>query len=223
MIANGENASSGNGLSPFDAEMLLQCGVDVITSGNHIWKKNGIKARLDSNNKVLRPANYPSLCPGNGYTVMDSKGIRILVVNLMGTVYMEPLACPFDTLEGILRREEGNYDLSVIDFHAEATSEKLALAYEFDGRVTAVVGTHTHVQTADARVLPKGTAFITDLGMCGPVDGILGVRKEEVISKFRTKMPVRFAAASGSILLCGAIIESNNNAKVSIEAIQMDL
>ncbi|MBR6558360.1 MAG: TIGR00282 family metallophosphoesterase [Clostridia bacterium] len=220
VIANGENASSGNGLSPKDAKTLLMGGVDVITSGNHIWKKNDLREMLDESDVLLRPANYPSANPGKGYTITDVTGYRLLTVSLLGTVYMEPLSCPFETLEKILDREHGSYDISVVDFHAEATSEKMALAYEFDGRVNAVVGTHTHVQTADEKLLPGGTAFITDLGMCGPDGGILGVRKDEVIRKLRTRLPVRFAPAEGDIYLCGAIITLDGTRTVSIERIR---
>jgi len=223
VIANGENASSGNGLSPKDAKALLMGGVDVITSGNHIWKKSELRCMLDEEETLLRPANYPSANPGKGYTVTDVCGYRLLTVSLLGTVYTEPLSCPFETLDRILEREDGRYDISVVDFHAEATSEKLALAYEFDGRVNAVVGTHTHVQTADERVLPGGTAFITDLGMCGPDGGILGVRKDEVIRKLRTKLPVRFAPADGELVLCGAVITLDGKNTLSIERLRVNI
>lgn len=223
VIANGENASSGNGLSPKDAKTLLMGGVDVITSGNHIWKKSELRDMLDEEDALLRPANYPSANPGKGYTITDVAGYRLLTVSLLGTVYIDSLSCPFETLERILDRERGNYDIAIVDFHAEATSEKLALAYEFDGKVNAVVGTHTHVQTADERVLPGGTAFITDLGMCGPDGGILGVRKDEVIRMLRTKLPVRFAPAEGELILCGAIITLDGTKTLSIERFRANI
>lgn len=222
VVANAENASPGNGLSSTDARTLLECGVDVITSGNHIWKKPDLRNMLDEDERILRPANYPPQNPGHGYAIVDAAGWRVLVVNLLGQVYLEPLACPFDTLEKILRETEGKYDMSVVDIHAEATSEKAAIAYAFDGRVNAVVGTHTHVQTADEKLFPLGTAFMTDLGMCGPDGGILGVGRDEVIKKLRTKLPVRFVPAEGEIILCGAMIYIDNNRTVKIERIRLE-
>lgn len=222
VIANGENASVGNGLRRSDAEILFNSGVDIITSGNHIFKQRDIYDFLDERSDILRPANYPGSCPGSGSTVITQSGVRYLVINLLGNVYMpQSLADPFDTLEALLERYDGEYDISLVDFHAEATSEKLALARAFDGRVSAVFGTHTHVQTADARVLPGGTAFITDLGMTGPEDSILGVKSEIIIENFRTKMPARFSFAEGNVSLSGAIIEVDTKAgrALSIEGI----
>ena len=204
-IANGENAASGNGLDKSTAAVLLRSGIDVITSGNHIWQKREMQEYIDENPYILRPANYPDGTPGKGFVIHDSMGTRVLVMNLLGTVYMEPLASPFDAAEKILRENEGRYDISVLDIHAEATSEKLALAYYFDGRIDVIFGTHTHVQTSDGRVLPGGTGYITDLGMCGAVDSVLGVKKECVIKKLRTHMPVRFENPSGETELDGAV------------------
>lgn len=217
-IVNGENAAPGNGLDRSSAQRLLSAGADVLTSGNHIWQKREMEDYIGENPCILRPANYPDSAPGRGYVIHDSFGVRVLVMNLLGCVYMEPIASPFETAERILREQEGAYDLSVLDFHAEATAEKLALAFFLDGRVNVVFGTHTHVQTADARVLPGGTGYITDLGMCGPVDSVIGVKKECVIRKFRTRMPVRFETASGPLSLCGAIFTYDADARRVISA-----
>ncbi len=191
-VANGENAAQGNGLDRRTAERLLSCGVDVLTSGNHIWQKKEIMEYIDGNPFLLRPANYPAGTPGKGSVVFESFGVRVLVMNVLGTVYLDPLDCPFRTVEAMLREHEGQYDIAILDVHAEATSEKLALANYFDGRVHIVFGTHTHVLTADTRIFPKGTGYLTDIGMCGAVNSILGVSVDKVVTKFRTRMPVRF-------------------------------
>jgi len=191
-VVNGENAAQGNGLDRRTAEKLLSGGIDVLTSGNHIWQKKEMVDYIDENPFILRPANYPKGTPGKGSVIFDSFGMRVLVMNVMGTVYLEALDCPFRTVEAMLKENEGQYDLSILDVHAEATSEKLALANDFDGRVNIVFGTHTHVLTADTRIFPKGTGYLTDIGMCGAVDSILGVSVDKVVAKFRTRMPVRF-------------------------------
>ena len=205
VIANGENAAVGNGLDRASADELFSAGVDVITSGNHIWKKSSVHSLLENNEYVLRPANYPGECPGSGYCIFDMCSYRVLVINVLGTVYMESLDSPFETADKILRREEGNFDIAVADIHAEATSEKMAFAKYLDGRVSAVVGTHTHVQTADECVLKGGTGYITDLGMCGPADSILGVKNDIIIRKFLSKMPARFEEAEGDAIICGCL------------------
>ncbi|MBQ7125073.1 MAG: TIGR00282 family metallophosphoesterase [Clostridia bacterium] len=205
VIANGENAASGNGLDKKTAEQLFSSGIDVITSGNHIWQKREMQDYIDENKFILRPANYPSGTPGNGSLIYDSFGVRVLVMNLLGTVYLEPLDSPFEVADRILEEKKGKYDISVLDIHAEATSEKLALANYLDGRINAVFGTHTHIQTADERILPGGTGYITDIGMCGAVDSILGVSKECVIRKFKTRMPVKFENPSGETEFNGVI------------------
>ena len=211
IIANGENASKGNGLDKATADLLFLSGVDVITSGNHIWHKHEMQNIIDEYENILRPANYPPSCPGNGYVIYNASGIRVLVISLIGTVYLESFTSPFETVERILAREDGNFDISVIDFHAEATSEKAALARYFDGKVSAVVGTHTHVQTADERILKGGTAFITDIGMTGGYESILGVKEECILQKFLSKMPVRFEQAEGDCQFNAVIIEFDNN------------
>ncbi len=218
VITNGENAAQGNGLDVQSAKRILFAGTDVITGGNHIWKKKDLHDYLNASNAVIRPANFPDTCPGSGYTFCDARGYRVLVMNVLGTMYLEALDSPFAAIDRILKREEGNFDLCVLDVHAEATSEKAALAAYFDGRISIVFGTHTHVQTADASVLPNGTGFITDLGMTGPVNSILGVKKEIVIEKFTKHMPVRFDTAEGDIALCGCFFVYDLDTKRVTEA-----
>ena len=206
VVCNGENASEIHGLALRDAEALLDCGVDLITLGNHAFGSRDIYGYLDDNtNRVIRPANYPAACPGVGYTTLEVSGLRILCMNLSGTAFMDPLDNPFTVADRILDREKGDYDMALLDFHAEATSEKLAMGYHLDGRVNIVFGTHTHVPTADTRVLPKGTGYVTDLGMTGPVNGILGTDAEAVLTKMRTHMPVRFTVADGEIQAQGVL------------------
>ena len=200
VVCNGENASEIHGLCKTDAEALLDCGVDLITLGNHAFGSRDIYTWLDDNTDlVIRPANYPAACPGVGYTLREVSGLRILCMNLSGTAFMDPLDNPFTAVDRILDREKGEYDVALLDFHAEATSEKLAMGYHLDGRVNVVFGTHTHVPTADTRVLPKGTGYVTDLGMTGPQNGILGTDAEAVLYKMRTHMPTRFTVADGAI------------------------
>lgn len=206
VVANCENAAEGNGVDKASAERLLASGCDVLTSGNHVWKRNDIYSFLDDSPYIVRPMNYPSDAPGRGYTVIDAGGVRFLVMNVQGTVYMESLEDPFRAVERALEHEKGGYDVAVLDIHAEATSEKAALARCFDGRIDFVFGTHTHVQTSDEQILPGGSAFITDLGMCGPDDSILGVKSELVIRKLRSKLPVRFESAPGKVTLHGAVV-----------------
>ncbi len=207
VIANGENASRGNGIDANTAQMILDYGVDVITGGNHIWQKHSLREFLDSSSYIVRPMNFPGECAGNGFTILDCKGLRILVMNVSGTVFMESLNCPFLSVEKCLENQRGKYNLSLLDIHAEATGEKYALARYFDGKINGIFGTHTHVQTADEQILPDGTGYITDLGMCGPKDSILGVKSELIIEKMKTKMPVRFEFADGEIEYNGVIFE----------------
>lgn len=212
VVANGENASKGNGLEADAAQQMLDYGIDVITGGNHIWQKNSLRAFLDSNQNIIRPMNYPGECAGNGYTITDCNGYRVLVMNVSGTVYMESLSCPFSSVEKCLEGAAGKYDVSILDIHAEATGEKYALARYFDGRIDFIFGTHTHVQTADEQILPGGTGYITDLGMCGPKNSILGVKSEIIIEKMRTKMPSRFEFAEGDIEYNGVIFDFDTSA-----------
>lgn len=222
-VANGENACTGNGLDVSSAKQLFSSGVDIITSGNHIWHKRDIREFLDSTNAVIRPANYRTTVPGSGYTKITINGYIYLVMNIMGVVYMDPLDNPFFTIERILNHEKGHFDFAILDIHAEATSEKTALAYYFDGRINIMFGTHTHVATADERILPRGSGFITDLGMCGPVESILGIRSDIIIEKLTTNLPVRFEIAEGAIEACGAIftLDLETGRVVSVERIKI--
>ncbi len=207
-VLNGENAAKGNGLDKDTAEVLLASGADVITSGNHIWRKHSMKHTIDELPYVLRPANYPAGCPGVGHVIYEVCGVRFLVFNLLGNVFMpDAYESPFLTADRILAQNEGLYDVAVLDIHAEATSEKAALAKYLDGRAGVVFGTHTHVQTNDACVLPYGTGFVTDVGMVGANDSVLGVKNECILEKFLTQMPVRFDEAQGETLFCGAVFD----------------
>ncbi|MBC8536084.1 TIGR00282 family metallophosphoesterase [Feifania hominis] len=209
VVANGENASIGNGLLPADAQDLFAAGVDVITSGNHIWNRRQLYEMLDDSECLLRPHNYPPQNPGRGYCHVRTPKGTVMVINLQGTVYMESLENPFETAQRLLEEKRGDANVVLVDFHAEATSEKRALAEYLDGRITALVGTHTHVATADERVLSGGTAFLTDLGMTGPRDSVLGVDKKAVIKKFLDRTPVRFEQADGPIQMDAAIITAD--------------
>jgi len=212
-VANGENATEIRGISAADAESLLDTGVDLITLGNHAFGMKDIYSYLDANEHcIIRPANYPTDAPGVGYTVCDVNGWRVLCINVSGRVYLDPLASPFDTVDRILERENGRYDVALLDIHAEATSEKLALGRYFDGRIQVLFGTHTHVPTADEQILPRGSGYITDLGMCGPTDGILGTDADAVIHRFRTLMPTRFSVAVGNVKAQGVIFDVDEGA-----------
>ena len=209
VVANGENAAGGNGIDPKSAAAVFEAGADVITTGNHIWQKKEIYGFLDENGYILRPANYPGASPGAGYNIIDISGYKALFVNLLGTVYMEPgMESAFFAADRIFSREEGNYDFAVIDIHAEATSEKYALAKYIDRqniKASVIFGTHTHVQTADETILKNGAGYITDLGMTGPKDSILGIKDELIIQKFLTHIPVKFEVGEGEVSLQGII------------------
>ncbi len=222
-VVNAENASVGNGLCREDAQAVLDAGADVITTGNHIWQKKDIYDFLDSCERIVRPANYPSQNPGTGCVIINAEGYRFLVMNVMGTVYTESLESPFDAVERMLTRNEGAYDFSILDIHAETTSEKIALARYFDGRINVIYGTHTHVTTADEQVLPGGTGYITDLGMSGPANGVLGVKTECILRRLTTKMPTRFEIADGEIEINGTVFDIDTNTKrvVSVTRIKL--
>ena len=206
-VVNGENASEISGVSRADAQRILDAGADVITLGNHTWGKRDIQGLLDESESVIRPANYVPGLPGNGYTTLNVCGYRVLCINLIGTVNMESESNPFLAADKIFEREKGEYDVAIVDFHAEATSEKIAMGRYLDGRASLVFGTHTHVQTADEQILPKGTAYITDLGMSGPMNGVLGVSYDIIIRRFLTHLPERFAVANGDIKAHGIIVD----------------
>ncbi len=220
-VVNAENSAEGNGTLPQSAEALFDAGADILTGGNHTFRRREFYGMLDDCENVLRPANLPAAAEGHGYTVYNADGVRVLVMNLLGSVYMDPVASPFETADSILKRENGAYDVALVDFHAEATSEKLALARYLTGRVSAVWGTHTHVQTADACVLGGKTGYITDLGMTGSPDGVLGVKTEPVLHKFLVKTPVRFETEHGNERACGALftVDADTGACLSAEAI----
>ncbi len=221
VIANGENASEIHGLSAADADALLATGVDLVTLGNHAYSARDIGDFLDDHDtEIIRPANFPAVCPGAGYAIRSVGGHRLLCINIMGQAFMEPLGDPFAALDHILAREAGAYDLAVLDFHAEATSEKLAMAHHADGRCAVVFGTHTHVPTADARILPGGTGYVTDLGMTGPTNGILGTDAAAVLRKMRTHMPARFTVADGPIEAQGVIFEVEDRAPYRCVAVE---
>lgn len=207
VVVNGENSAQGNGISVDSATRLYDCGADVITGGNHTWKWREVYSMLDDGEYMVRPANYPAEAPGMGYAIADVRGYRILVINVLGVVYMDPITPPHLTVERILKNEKGRFDLAICDIHAEATSEKLFFARYFDGKLAAIFGTHTHVATADAQVLPGGTGYITDLGMCGSMNGILGVKSESIIHKFTVKTPNKFESATGNCMINGAYFE----------------
>jgi hypothetical protein len=207
VIANCENAAAGFGLTVDVADELFDYGIHALTSGNHIWDKKDIIDFLETEPRVLRPANYPGEVPGRGSGIFETNtGLRVGVINLEGRVFMNDLDCPFQAADRLVA-ELGNVDAILVDFHAEATSEKMALGWYLDGRVSAIVGTHTHVQTADERLLPAGTAFISDVGMTGSRDGVIGMRREPVIEKFLTQRPVRFEIAKKDPVLSAVVID----------------
>jgi hypothetical protein len=213
VIINGENASGGNGLTVKNAQELLQNRVDAITMGNHVWQKRELLAYIEKSNKIIRPLNYPDPCPGDGYKIFQCNGKRIAVINLLGQIFLENVDSPFQKIEEIIEVLMSKADIIIVDFHAEATSEKIAFGYFLDGFATIVYGTHTHVQTADNRILDNGTAYITDIGMVGPLDGVLGIEKKLVIEKMKYKRPVRFEIAKGKIQVNGIIVEIDDNNK----------
>lgn len=213
VIANGENAADIYGMGHTDAEALLSSGVDVITLGNHAFSRRDIFTLLSDSQSIIRPANYPALAPGGGYTIANADGWRILCINVLGTAFMESLACPFATVDKILEREKGNYDISIMDIHAESTSEKIALGYYFDGRISMMFGTHTHVATADERILPKGSAYITDIGMTGPVNSVIGSDINTVIERMRTKISCRLPIAEGEVEAWGVLFDVDPSSK----------
>ena len=213
VIANGENASDIHGICIADAQDLLSSGVDMITLGNHSFGRKDICSMLSDSNSIIRPANYPACVPGSGNSVLNIDGWRILSINVLGTALMDSMACPFATVDKILAREEGNYDVSILDIHAESTSEKIALGRYFDGRINVIFGTHTHVATADEQILPAGSGYITDIGMTGPENGVIGADAQTVIERMRTKIPTYFRVADGDIKAHGALFTLDTSTK----------
>lgn len=206
-IVNAENAAGGTGITEATAKELLDAGADVLTTGNHVWQVRESYPYLDSEERLLRPANFPPGAPGRGFGVFDADGIRVAVANLQGRTFMQPIDDPFRCADSIVERVRNVSDIRVVDIHAEATSEKLALACYLDGQVSCVFGTHTHVATADERVLSGGTAFITDVGMTGPAESIIGMRPDAIIERFVTGLPSRFDVARGKGQLNGIVLD----------------
>jgi metallophosphoesterase (TIGR00282 family) len=207
VVVNGENAAAGFGLTAALAREFYDLGVDVLTSGNHIWDKREIYDYLDSQKCLLRPANYPTGSPGRGHGVFStSAGIKVGILNLEGRVFMNNLECPFRTADALVAELRQETPVILVDFHAEATSEKAALGCYLDGRDSALVGTHTHVQTADERILPGGSAYITDVGMTGSRDSVIGIRKDLAVEKFLSLLPVRFEVAKKDAMVCGVVL-----------------
>lgn len=221
VIANGENATGIMGISAEDAGRLLDAGVDVLTGGNHSLHNRSVYTMLEDSPYVLRPANLPAAAPGCGDTMFDTAMARVLVVNLSGMMNLEHAGSPFETVDRILARRSGEFDVAVVDMHAEATAEKEALGWYLDGRVTAVVGTHTHVQTADAKLLEHGTAYMTDLGMCGPEGGVLGTDRAVILRRLTTGTPQKFVPATGKIVLRGALLQCDGLRATAIERVEI--
>ncbi|MGE0206731.1 MAG: TIGR00282 family metallophosphoesterase [Candidatus Babeliales bacterium] len=225
VIVNGENSARGRGITSRIVKFFRHNGVDVVTSGNHIWQHREIIDYLKTHDDLLRPENYPSECPGTGVTTFSCDGIVIGVVNVQGRVFMrDHLSDPFKTMDTVLSYLKHKTNIIFVDFHAEATSEKIGLGFYLDGRVSAVVGTHTHVQTTDERILPKGTAFMTDAGMAGALHSMLGMKKEPIIQNFLTQMPVKFVVENeGPMILCGmwVDVDTASGKAVAVERIKI--
>jgi len=216
VVANGENAADGLGITPKIADALLGAGVDVITLGNHVWRRKEIIPYLSGTDRVIRPANLAASSPGRGWTLGSARdGTRVAVINLLGDLFMAPAVSPFEAVDGLVEDAARETPVILVDFHGEATSEKVALARYLDGKVTAVFGTHTHVQTNDARVQAGGAAAITDAGMTGPHDSVIGVKAELAIQRMRTGIPVRFETAEGDIRLEGALLECDGSGRAT--------
>lgn len=213
-IANGENSAEGNGITPFSCEYLFDSGVDFVTTGNHVWRRREVYDFLDERRDVIRPANFHKNNPGRGTQTIDLGRVKIGVINLIGSFCMDNVENPFSCVEKELEKIK-DCKIKIVDFHAEATSEKRAMGFFLDGRVTCVFGTHTHVQTADEQILPAGTAYITDVGMCGVRQSVLGVKSEIIIKKFIDGMPAQFQAANGECMINGIVVEVDNNGKAT--------
>ena len=208
VIANGENAAGGFGITDKIVSEIFGYGVHLITTGNHVWDKKEFIAQISKEDRVLRPLNYPPGVPGFGSIVYAlPSGLKVAVVNLSGRVFMANIDCPVRVGKEMIERLQGETSIIIIDFHAEATSEKIAFGHYMDGRVSAVIGTHTHVQTADEKILPGGTAYITDVGMTGPSDSVIGIEKEQIIQRFLTNMPMRFETAKGDGSFSAVVVE----------------
>ena len=221
VIANGENMANGAGITSKLAQRLLGAGVDVITTGNHVWRQREVYPFLDSSDRILRPANFPPSSPGRGLTVRTSAlGDDVAVINLMGQVFMGTGISPFRIVDALVDEAQTLAETVVVDLHAEATSEKVAMAQYLDGRVTAVIGTHTHVQTADERVSERGTAAITDVGMCGPRESVIGVRSEIILRRFLTELPAQFEVAEGDVRIDAVVVTAQGGRATAMERLE---
>jgi len=211
VVVNGENAAGGIGITAKVAQALLATGADAITLGNHAYRHADVYKLLDTEPRIVRPANYPKAAPGRGWTVIERDGMSLAVVNLSGMVFVEAARSPFAEIDAILAELRGRADHVLLDFHAEATSEKVAMGWHVDGRVTACVGTHTHIPTADARVLPGGTAYVTDVGMTGARGGVIGMRREQALARFLTQVPARFEPSDEDPWLNAVVIDADDS------------
>ncbi|MEX0993113.1 MAG: TIGR00282 family metallophosphoesterase [Solirubrobacterales bacterium] len=211
VVVNGENAAGGLGITERLARKLLDSGVDVITTGNHVYKHADVYEFLDRSDRIVRPANYLESNPGRGWTIIEREGTRWAIVNLAGNVFLQHALSPFHVADRLLAQLRERADLIVVDFHAEATSEKVAMGWHLDGRVAAVLGTHTHVPTNDARVLPGGTAYVSDVGMTGARGGVIGVRKEQILERFLTQMPIKFETATDDVWIMGCVVQARSD------------
>ncbi|MFC1692451.1 TIGR00282 family metallophosphoesterase [Candidatus Latescibacterota bacterium] len=218
-IANGENTAGGFGLTLNNKNKLFSYGIDVVTSGNHIWDRPDTKQLLENEKCVLRPANYPPALPGKGDVVVDKDGIKVGVLNLQGRIFMPAIDCPFRTADQRIEILRAETHVIIVDFHAEATSEKVAMGRYLDGRVSAVIGTHTHVMTADEKILPRGTAYITDVGMTGPCESVIGVRIDQSLNRIMNQVPTRFSPAGGELMLSAVLFDVD---KVSGKAVSIE-
>jgi metallophosphoesterase (TIGR00282 family) len=224
VIANGENVANGAGITSKLALRLLGGGVDVLTTGNHVWRQREVYSFLASDDRIVRPANYPEGAPGRGLTVRPVPGGgEVAVINLAGQLYLGTALSPFRIVDRLVDEAAGMAETIVVDLHAEATSEKVAMGHYLDGRVTAVLGTHTHVQTSDARVLPGGTAYLTDVGMTGPLESVIGVRTDIILQRFLTELPQQFEVGEGPVRLNAALIASDGGRATAIEALEVIL
>jgi metallophosphoesterase (TIGR00282 family) len=215
VVANGENSAGGAGITGDTFRELLAAGVDVVTGGNHTWHMREAYSLLDAEPALLRPANYPAGVPGRGALVLERNGKRLGIVNLQGRVFMAALEDPFRVAAEEVAALSPRPDWILVDMHAEATSEKIAMGWHLDGRVTAVLGTHTHVQTADERVLPRGTAYITDVGMTGPRDGVIGMNRTTILERFLTQLPARFEVAEGAVQFSAVVVEADDKGRAT--------
>ena len=224
VIVNGENAARHNGIDREGAQLLFAGGADVITTGNHAFRQKEIRQELDGATSLLRPANFPGHLPGKGWGIYSVSGVRLLVANVQGALFVEALSSPFDAMEKILKEAEGQYDLAVCDIHAEATSEKISFARVFDGRLSAVFGTHTHVPTADWQVLPGGTGYVTDLGMCGAVNSVLGIAVENAVGRYIDHLPTPYVPAKGACAATGALfsLDVDSGKCLTVEPVKLE-